>query len=273
MHYLKRDAGFGSVQQWAIQHRQSLEPITVALDKHLLTGQPLVVSSLAILTAAELEAIFTGTCRIVSVAESIDTRRTTGLGDIHWNTLRLLAPAFKAWATAPPASNDPAGADIGKLMTERDNLRARITDLTLDLAALRAGVASPVAGPDDDLEPEEPAIEPPAPDVEPAPAPLPEGAALWSAVCTHFRDRFPLQSAFVDGAVLLGVNDGSVSLGVPAILGDAVVASLEESLMAVGLRQRAVLCIVQPSEDDAPDDPVVPPLPVSPKRQRRAAAV
>lgn len=271
MHYLKRDAGFGSVQQWAIQHRQSLEPITVALDKHLLTGQPLVVSSLAILTAAELEQIFTGTCRIVSVAESIDTRRTTGLGDIHWSTLRLLAPVFKAWATAAPASNDPAGADIGKLTAERDALRARITDLTLDLAALRAGVASPVAGPDDDMEQEEPIVEPPAP--EPVPVMLPEGSALWSAVCAHFRERFPLQSAFVDAAVLLGVNDGSVSLGVPAVLGDAVVASLEESLMAVGLRQRSVLCIVQPSEDDAPDDPVVPPLPVSPKRQRRAALV
>ena len=69
MHYLNHDQGYRSVQSWAIQHRQSLSPLTAELAKHVITGVPLVVSSLAILSASELATIFSGDPRLVAVGE------------------------------------------------------------------------------------------------------------------------------------------------------------------------------------------------------------
>ena len=266
MHYLKHDLGYRSVQSWAIQHRQSISPLTAELAKYVVGGLPLVVSSIAVLSAAELTTIFGGDSRLVAVAEKIDTRRTTALGDLHWGTLKLLAPVFGTWATATPVDSSKA-EDVAKLRAERDSLRERMAVMMMDLTMLRNCQAESTAPVPDIVAAEIPpaamdavvsdgkpdtAIAPSHAEAGEAPLPpveFPEGPALWEAVEQWFRDRFPLQSSFLCGAKLVQLDDDSLFLSAPVELPPAVVAGIEDGLMAVGLRHRECFVMVEPAEE------------------------
>lgn len=129
MFHLATDPCPAALGNWSAAHFTGTTPI----DK-LPEGGSLLVSSLSILTLEQFTACIAAGIKLVSVAEAIDCRPHTGLGDWHWSAMVNLLPVIQGWATGKPVD---AGNTMEALQAEKAAMLERMAEMVAELQSLR----------------------------------------------------------------------------------------------------------------------------------------